>query len=346
MKLCKHLNYVRSLSPGKAVFYYGTPGADFVPLPTETHKLNGMKSGFTEAYDSKQKPKSIEPKDLAYGNPHTIDSCYVPPNIDTLSCRFSLRVEANTLEPDVCDDQNVRDCLSSLATGYKERGGYDELARRYCKNILMGNWLWRNQQTKGTRIEVLTTKDKTYVIDDARALSWNGKWNPECLSVLNGLAGEMAEALSDPSLYWFADITATIKTSFCQEIHPSQIFTENVQKNESSRQLSTVECEDGRRAACFHAEKVGAALHMIDDWWTESDDRRLRAHEYGADKKYLVAHRPPVTHKDFYSLLKKSEDLICQLKSCTKKDGSDIPSDIHYLVSVLSKGGMFQRGKE
>lgn len=346
MKLCKHLNYIRSLSPGKAVFYYETAEADFVPLPTEIHKLNGMKSSFTEAYDSKQKPKPIEPKDLAYGNPHTIDSCFVPPNVKALFCRFELRVEANSLEPDVCDDQDLKSCLSNLAMSYKDRGGYGELARRYCKNILMGNWLWRNQQTKGTRVEVLTTKGHTYVIGDARALPWNGKWSSECLLALNGLAGEMAEALSDSSLYWFADVTASMKTAFCQEIHPSQKFTENVQKNESSRQLSTVECEDGRLAACLHAEKVGAALHMIDDWWTQSDDCRLRVHEYGADKKSLVAHRTPSTNKDFYSLLTKSEDFIDQLKICTKKDGSDIPSDIHFFISVLIKGGLFQRGKD
>lgn len=108
MECCKHLSYVRSLSPGKAVFFYKTSESDFVPLTVETHKIRGMKSGFTEGYDSQSKVKTADQKALAYGNPHQLDVCFTPPNIDEVFCRFSLRVEANSLEPGTCDDPKVR----------------------------------------------------------------------------------------------------------------------------------------------------------------------------------------------------------------------------------------------
>lgn len=343
MQICRHLNYVRSLSPGKAVFYYQTPESDFVPIQVETNRIRAAKSGFTEAYDKNQKIKNVAPQDLAYSNPQCIDACYVPPNISEIHCRFSLRVEANSLQPDSCEDQKVRRYLIQLASVYAQVGGYQELAKRYCKNILMGTWLWRNNHTLGTRIDVITSSGRCYVIDDARRLDWID-WPEEEQAMLNDLASEMAVALCEPKQFWFADIKATLKTGFCQELHPSQKFTDSHEQGESSKQYATVECSDGIKAACFHAEKVGAALHLIDDWWDEVADKRLRTHEYGADRDYLIARRHPVKKQDFYSLLTLTAVFIRQLRNVRDK-GGEIPSQVHYLMAVLCKAGMFQRGK-
>jgi CRISPR-associated protein Csy3 len=344
MKLCNQLNYVRSLSPGKAVFFYKTRESDFIPLPIETNRITGQKSSFSEAYDGKSDLKNIAPQDLAYGNPQTIDACYVPPNIQEIYCRFSLRVEANSLEPMVCIDSKVRNWLIQLATHYKNSNGYSELARRYSMNILMGTWLWRNKQTSGTQIEVLTSAGNLYVIEDARRLSWHAPWSEKDEQSLLALTEEFSEALSNPKAYWFVEVTAKLKTSFCQEIFPSQRFTEKVERGESSKQLSTATCPDGQEAACFHAQKIGAALHLIDDWWGEEADKRLRVHEYGADKQYVIAQRHPSNHKDFYSLVIKAAVFIRHMKR-HELDNNEMWRDIHYVMSVLLKGGLFQRGK-
>ncbi|MCQ1059564.1 type I-F CRISPR-associated protein Cas7f/Csy3 [Photobacterium sp. ZSDE20] len=164
MKICRHLSYVRSLSPSKAVFYYQTPDSDFVPIQVESNKIRAAKSGYTEAYDNKQNIKNLAPQDLAYSNPQCIDSCYVPPNIPEIHCRFSLRVEANSLQPECCEDEKVRRYLTQLAFLYAQLGGYQELASRYCKNILLGSWLWRNYQTLGTQIDVITSTGSSYEI--------------------------------------------------------------------------------------------------------------------------------------------------------------------------------------
>ncbi|TKB46218.1 type I-F CRISPR-associated protein Csy3 [Ferrimonas sediminicola] len=345
MKPGKHLSYSRSLSPGKAVFFYQREGCDFVPLAIEVNKINGQKSSFSEGYDNQFKARQSETKELAYGNPHTIEACYVPPMVDELYCRFSLRVEANSLAPDRYDEPRVNRWLMRLAQAYRDHGGYQELARRYAKNILMGRWLWRNRQTMGTAIDVKTSAGSRFEIEDARGLDWYEPWPQEAERVLQGLSLEMAEALSNPRQFWFSTVTARLKTAFCQEIHPSLQFVENVDRGLPTRQLATVECADGSKAASFHAEKVGAALQMIDDWWEEEADIPLRVHEYGANRDALVALRHPVTGRDFYQHLKRTAFYIRQMRHCCQVDGSDIPAEIHYLMSVLLKGGLFQQGR-
>ena len=347
MKLCNQLSYVRSLSPGKAVFFYKTSSSDFMPLQIEVTKISGQKSGFSEAYGKNASIKNLEPQDLAYRNPHTVDMCYVPPNINELFCRFSLRVEANSLEPTNCNDRKVRQWLSRLAENYKKNSGYDELAKRYTMNLLMGAWLWRNQHTNGTKIEVVTSNGNSYVIDDARLLSWNGRWRDKDKECLDELSKEFSAALSDPSIYWNIDVTATLKTSFCQEVHPSQKFTEKVQQGESSRQYATtIDPKSEQYAVCFQSVKIGAALSFIDDWWNDEGDKRLRVHEYGADKDYLIAQRHPMTKKDFYSLIEKTALFVRYLKRNSLEDKTKISNDIHYVMAVLCKGGMFQRGNK
>lgn len=146
-------------------------------------------------------------------------------------------------------------------------------------------------------------------------------------------------------LFWFSDITATLSTSFCQEIYPSQLFTDKEkQLNEASKKLATIECPDGTRAACFHAQKIGAALQQIDDWWMEDADSPIRIHEYGADKKNQTALRHPVTQRDFYHLLSKTETYVDKLKSLAD-DSVITDPDVHFLMAVLCKGGLFQGGK-
>lgn len=342
MDTYRHLNYMRSLSPSKAVFFYKTELSDFVPLSLEDNRIRAPKAGYTDAFKNNGDIKNISALDLAYSNPQHIQSCYVPPNIKYLHCRFSLRVEANSLEPYQCEDSDVRQNLANFSFQYKEKGGYKELATRYCKNILSGNWLWRNQRTLGTKITVITSNNNEYVIDDARRVSWEDIGSEKEDKILNALAEEMETALTDPKVYWFAEVQAIMETAFCQEIHPSQKLIDPIE-GEASKQYATTRCPDGSKAVCFHAEKVGAALQMIDDWWDDNAYQPLRVHEYGVDRGYVVARRHPDNENDFYTLLKSVPDYIDTLENVNNPEA--INNNIHYLMAVLCKGGFFSRGK-
>lgn len=349
MDICNILKYDRSLYPGKAVFFYKTDDCDFVPLEADVNRIRGQKAGFTEAFSANFEPKNLEPQDLTHSNLLIIEECYVPPNIEHLFCRFSLRVQANSLHPSGCSSPEVFALLKEFAEKFKECGGYKELAMRYCKNILLGTWLWRNQNTGKTEIEIKTSAGNSYIIKNTRLIAWESSWPSEEKEVLEKFGEEMHQALTDPSVFWSADITAKIETVFCQEVYPSQILsdtskrTEAAKATEASKQFAKVKCVDGRSAVSFNSVKIGAALQSIDDWWGDDVSKRLRVHEFGADKELGIARRSAEVEINFYSLLINVDTFKSSLTKNAKKGAEAITGNMYYFVAVLIKGGMFQK---
>lgn len=233
----------------------------------------------------------------------------------------------------------VRAELKELASLYKSVGGYDELAKRITKNIFSGNWLWRNQNACPTSISIKTTSGSHYYIKDAVRLYSIEDWKSD-EKLLNEFSDELANALNDPMAFWSADITAEMQPHFSQEIFPSQKFTDGNSGGGRDKELATAKTENGEESICFSAFKVGAALQNIDDWWSEDADYCIRINEYGVDKKKVIPLRTPNKGNDFYTLLRTQiPNFIENLKQAENCYG--IPSDIHYLMSVLIKGGMF-----
>uniref|UniRef100_A0A486XJQ2 CRISPR-associated protein, Csy3 family n=1 Tax=Rheinheimera sp. BAL341 TaxID=1708203 RepID=A0A486XJQ2_9GAMM len=343
MELCNVLKYDRSIYPSKAVFFYKTDESDFIPLEADIIRIRGQKAGFTEAFTPQFKSKNLAPQDLTYSNPLTIEECYVPPNVEHIYCRFSLRVQANSLRPSGCSDPEVYALLEKLSDSFNQCDGYKELATRFCKNLLLGTWLWRNQNTGNTEIVVKTSSGTIYRIANTRELDWD-VWPEAAEHILNELSLEMHQALTDSNVFWNADITAKIETTFCQEIYPSQTFSEKSGNGDCSKQFAKVKCTDGRYAVSFNSVKIGAAIQSIDNWW--DGDKRLRVHEYGADKELGIARRSPESEKSFYSLFVNTEKYIDELNKLSLESNHSINPEIYYIFAVLIKGGMFQKKAE
>ncbi|MUJ22975.1 type I-F CRISPR-associated protein Csy3 [Aliivibrio fischeri] len=336
MKLCNNLNYTRSLSPGKAVFYYESKDGQMNPIKCEQTHLRAPKAGFSEAFNSDYSTKNTAPQDLSFSNPQFIEECYVPVGIDEIKIRFSLRIEANSLQPDKCSDIQIREILQAFATKYKENGGYQELGERYAKNLLSGTWLWRNEHNLGTSISIKTTSNQEFNIDNAFKLS--RKASAKDKKTISKLGSEIANALSDPDHYWFADITATINVAFCQEIYPSQEFLDTKEKGKPSKVYAKTSLLTGEKTVALHAQKIGAAIQLIDDWWDEDADIPLRVNEFGADHHNIIARRHPSHRNDFYTLIQNADNYSAQLD-----ENSNITDDMHYVMAVLVKGGLFQK---
>ncbi|WP_295895779.1 type I-F CRISPR-associated protein Csy3 [uncultured Vibrio sp.] len=341
MELCNQLNYVRSLSTGKAYFYHLSSDCEMCPLEIDRTRLRAPKGGYSEAYKGdKFAEKNVAPQDLAYANPQFIEECYVKPGVDDIYCAFSLRIRANSLNPDVCSDDEVRHKLSSLAKTYKELNGYSELAHRYAKNILLGTWVWRNRECRKFTIEVTTSDSETVVIDNATRLSWYGHWDEASTECLEKLTAYLMRALSDPSEYFYMDVKAKIGVGWGDEIYPSQEFLDSREDGVPTKQLATVELQSGKETVAFHGQKIGAALQSIDDWWHEEADKPLRVNEYGADREYVIARRHVTLKNDFYQLLRNTENWIESMTAT-----QTIPNDVHFIMSVLIKGGLFNCSK-
>ncbi|MBY7888186.1 type I-F CRISPR-associated protein Csy3 [Vibrio fluvialis] len=334
MELCSQLNYLRSLSPGKAYFYYLDEDNKMRPLQIDRTHLRAPKSGYSEAFSGNFKSKNIAPQDLSYSNPHFIEECYVPPGVDDIYCAFSLRVRANSLSPEVCVDNEVRDILCNFAALYKELGGYRELARRYAQNILMATWVWRNRECRSIRVEV-KTEDKEWVITDARFLDWYGSWDKDSQLALDEFTDYLSQALSDRTSYFNMDIKAKLTVGWGDEVYPSQEFLDVKEAGKPTKQLAKV-LVNGAESAAFHSQKIGAAIQLIDDWWDENADKPLRVNEYGADKEYVIARRHSSLKRDFYSLAAKTESYVESMRETNL-----IPDDVHFIMAVLTKGGVF-----
>ncbi len=334
MELCSQLNYVRSLSPGKAYFYYLDEDNKMSPLQIDRTHLRAPKSGYSEAFSGNFKSKNIAPQDLSYSNPQFIEECYVPPGVDDIYCAFSLRVRANSLSPEVCVDNEVRDILCNFATLYKELGGYRELARRYAKNILMATWVWRNRECRSIRVEV-KTEDKEWVISDARLLDWYGSWDKDSQLALDEFTDYLSQALSDRTSYFNMDIKAKLTVGWGDEVYPSQEFLDVKEAGKPTKQLAKV-LVNGAESVAFHSQKIGAAIQLIDDWWDENADKPLRVNEYGSDKEYVIARRHSSLKRDFYSLAAKTESYVESMRETNL-----IPEDVHFIMAVLTKGGVF-----
>ncbi|MFD2436855.1 type I-F CRISPR-associated protein Cas7f/Csy3 [Modicisalibacter luteus] len=260
IELARNLSYRRSLSPGKAVFFYKTKDSEFEPLEAESSRLRGVKASFSEAYDGEGKTKNDDAVGkLPFGNPIFIESCFVPPLIEHMYCRFSLRAESNVMQPLVCSDLALADHLKALAIQYRDSGGFDELARRYSKNLMRGTWLWHNQRARDIEISIsVSDYDDVLTVSNLKQQGNDPLcWDENSQAVHRILSSGMSRAFYDPQKYWFADITAKVRVEFCQEIFPSQVFVDKEGlKDSPTKQFAKVATSDGRAAVCFTSKKL------------------------------------------------------------------------------------------
>lgn len=200
----------------------------------------------------------------------------------------------------------------------------------------MGTWLFRNRGPRCLEITIATSESDKYVIKNALKLNWYSEWDEQSKKILDDLTAYLENALSDPTGYFYIDISAKMTVNCGVEIYPSQKILDTKQDGAPKKQLVTAKFENGKETVSFTGVKVGAAIQTIDDWWCDNADKILRVNEYGADGEDAIARRHPIFNNDFYHLIRNTETLIANMRS-TK----NIPNDVHYIMSVLVKGGLF-----
>lgn len=336
MKLPSQLSYTGSIKPTHAHFYYRNVNNQKSPIPITLLKLCGTKSAHAEGYTKKGDMLNVKPHDLAYGNPQIIrETCYAPASVESVLCDFSLNVLSNSLAPETCHDDDVNKLLVEFVARYSALGGFKEQARRVIKNLLSGTWLFRNQ-FKRTTITIRTSTGLTVEIFDTRKLGWNeAEWSKKDLKSLNKLSAEVEDALTNMRTYWYSDVSAKIDINPSEELFPSQELDRKVK----GKKLFSIMLDENEETAALHDVKIGAGLGMIDDWYEEEAVPPIRVHEFGRDKQSGVALRRPATGKDFYSYIKNVESYIDSLSKT--KTPNKISNDIHYVIAVLIKGGVF-----
>ncbi|CDT49268.1 conserved hypothetical protein [Vibrio coralliirubri] len=183
----------------------------------------------------------------------------------------------------------------------------------------------------------MTTSDlETLIVENATKLSGYGHGDEVSTECLEKLTAYLMRALSDPTEYFYMDVKAKIGVGRGDEVYPSQEFLDSREDGVPTKQLATVELLNGKETVAFHGQKVGAALQSIDDCWHEDADKPLRVNEYGSDREYVIARRHVAHGNDFYQLLRNTENWIESMTA-----SRIIPNDVHFIMSVLIKGGLF-----
>lgn len=348
MELCKGLNYLRSLFSGKGTFYYLDETNQHQPIVIDQSRLRTSRCSYSEMYsDNNFTKNATDVHSLATSNIHYIEECYVPFGVNTVFCHFSLRIQANSLTPNICINESTKETLKTLAQHYNALNGYQVIAEKIAKNILMGNWLWRNRSCRNIEMDIQLANGEKLNLDQANNLSWHETWKDEAADSLEKLTNYISSALTNPNEFHQMEVTAKMSMSWGDELFPSQEFIDKdenkrrKQENKPIKQLARARIGNKKSTAAFHAQKIGAALQLIDDWYEENAPYPLRVNEYGADRQSSIARRHPLNNNDFYQLISRAEHWNDEMKNNKK-----IPLEVHYIISVLIKGGMFTNGKE
>ncbi|MDP5133189.1 MAG: type I-F CRISPR-associated protein Csy3 [Paraglaciecola sp.] len=337
MKIPSRLSYRRSLSPSHGVFTFLNAQEEKIPLPYQEIKIVGQKESAAEAFDKNMDIRKISSwKTLAEGNPQFIEYCHVPYDAKRLLCNFSLTVSANTLKAELCNDDDVAKTIKEFLTVYKKRNGFVYLSERYLRQILSGAWLWRNQDNLSTQITIKTNTNRKVVAKNVHQLRFEQGWEAK-LPDWSELVSDFAKALVDPMSYLICEIEAEIIPATCQEVYPSQAFTEKNDNRESSRIFQKTRI-NGQLSPVIGCYKIGAGISIIDDWFKDAV-HPIRVGRYGVEKSTSSSLRTPDTGTDFFTLLTKIESITEALY----KD-KQLSNEANFIAANLIKGGLFQPG--
>ncbi|MCW3172624.1 type I-F CRISPR-associated protein Csy3 [Shewanella subflava] len=342
MQLPIHLAYQASIDPSDVIFLVVWPDGSKSPLKIHSRKINGMKEGIRSAYkENGDIDTTIKAEQLAEGNIHEIDFCNVPYGAKALECCFSVSFLPKLLEPLKCSDNLVKQQLSKLFFLYHKKIGLKELVNRYLINICNASWLWENpSRAYSTTIEISPWpwEDTTLVFEELRK-NYPDPSNYRDNMLWNELVQLVINTLTTSNELCVLEVKATMQFPTCAPIRPSQVFKEST-KGEKNRQYQSTEI-DNQISPIFGCFKTGAAIAMIDNWYPNAE-KMIRVGHYGVDKQNTVCYRAPETGKDFFSLLKRSDEFIEMLNS--EEDLTDeIINDLHFVIANLIKGGLFQQ---
>ncbi|WP_257295852.1 type I-F CRISPR-associated protein Csy3 [Endozoicomonas sp. YOMI1] len=343
IELCNQLSQIRSLFFSPAFFLWvSRQTEEEIPLECITRKILGLRDGYSKAYtkDGEIK-KDLSRLELSYGNPQTIDECFLLPETDHVIVRFSLQVAAYLQELHSCSDANVRRVLSGFVVACQKIGVFQEVARRYLLNILMGRWLWMNQRTRTTEISLTDLDDdQVYCLTDVRTRRRTSDMTGFEESYKK-LIDRFVLALTDDQQYWDILVEAKLKFRPFAEIFPSQAFTESDQ--DRSKIYATFPLSEMEQLI-FNSHKVGAAIHCIDDWFPDADTW-IRVSAFGADRQRGTAQRHPETGYDVYSIMRQADEFTDLINS-GQKISPETMGKITFLIAMLICGGMRQPGEE
>lgn len=353
------LNYSRSISTGEG-FMYGMKrneegGYDLLPVEVVKRGIRGTISNYSNIYNGSEVLDDAavdkQVKDPKNANLQQIESAYLAADCTRLAIKYSVIFQAESLRPSGCNSKDFFDLVTDVVAKYKALGGYRELAKRYFWNIVNGRTMWRNGLSQNKTVEIKVDNDKTYnFASDGISLAKFDK--AELPAGSNELVEAIAEALAGNRPPLFLEVLISGELPAGAEVYPSQEYMPEAEKqrNKDIGKIlsSTVITWEGRkdfRHATMHSQKIGNAIRCIDEWHGRMDEFGTTPIEvYGYvlaqnDALRLPKAKDTAHGLDLFSYLMNLEAIAAELDAAD--NAAEIDGNIHYLVAVLIRGGVF-----
>lgn len=343
--------YRRSISQGRALMWAceTIDGSGQAPLLVELSGLRG-----TKAYDFWKKVDGAAAKkdgeyaktatDMVSPNPQTVESAFMPESKPFLKVDFSVKYLPNALIPNVSGNRDVDILFRSLAKSYAEKGGFDFLGQQYVVPLVTGRWMWRNNEEsvqKFIRITVMGSNPQVFEFEPGYncftfdALSDTDKVSASALGELIG------NALSGKGPVLGLRVEGIYEMGAGSLVYPSQEMTIDRKEGDPSRVLYKVAHGGNNNHAAMHEQKIGNALRTIESWHGDDLFGAIAVEPLGVVSSHQTSVRVE-QRQDFYSLAKKhAVKWEKQLSEGASLDQIDNLNDLHFVIAVLIRGGVF-----
>jgi CRISPR-associated protein Csy3 len=282
-------------------------------------------TNWDEEHRNEMVPISVIP--VIKANLMAEDTCSLPFNMDTLMVKFNMAVLGDIGVSCAGNAREFEEKLRHSVANYVETTGLRELAYRYAYNIASARFLWRNRLSADNITVVIEAGDVKLTVD---AYDYSLK-SFEYKDELEPLAAKIAETLAGKDTLLKISVKAYAQIGCGLPVYPSEEFVANKEADDKSKVLY----QNGGVAA-MHSQKIGNALRTIDTWYPEyaTYEIPIPIENYGAARSLGLPLRSDT--KSFYKLI---DQLIL-------KDEALPIEDLHYIMAVLIRGGLFSKAKD
>ena len=263
VKIPGNLSFRKRLEPSKGILF-GTSWDKrreiCVPLTNELITVRGGKTHHQNFPDNREKGES----ELGDANIHTLDSCLLSKDHDTVRLTYTLKVLNGVAGMESCNDKEFLNLFEECLKEKLDTVGVKVLAHRYATNIANGRPLWKNREATHIETVVRCRGSETEWVFDGKEIPLH-TFDYES-SALTGLTQVIEDALLGNTDLIILEVSSYALVGQGQPVFPSQEFIQDQGNGFSSK-------KDGKKSkvlyfpedvAGLHPQKIGNAIRTID----------------------------------------------------------------------------------
>ncbi|MDA8390731.1 MAG: type I-F CRISPR-associated protein Csy3 [Gammaproteobacteria bacterium] len=316
---------------------------------TETRPIRVVRHGIRGTLPKKDKD--------SVSNPQRTESAKTAPNAIGLAVSFAFRtIPARKGLIFACSEEPYRQAIEWFIARFFRPDGleFQEVCRRYARNILNGRWLWRNRILGDVTVNARDTAEGTvYRSDGSRQTDFADYTEDEkALAekvIAAGLLGSGMPSVRVEGHVMFG-FTGQVEVFPSQNMVTSKpkgfarsLYKVNIIAPKTLMAIMSSARNDGEEAGEFAADmidmgqaalrdqKIGNAIRTIDTWYPDSDGTPIPVEPNGASLERNVLCRE-----------KKgagAKDLLTQIDEIQPSETFN--PDAAFLIALLVRGGVF-----